>query len=52
MLSRIEKLYTKDEMQNILSSFTQEKNVCVFANALKTSIEELEKEFLKQNLKI
>ncbi|HEF1653371.1 TPA: RsmB/NOP family class I SAM-dependent RNA methyltransferase, partial [Campylobacter jejuni] len=38
-------------MQNILSSFTQEKNVCVFANALKTSIEELEKEFLKQNLK-
>lgn len=51
MLSRIEKLYTKDEMQNILSSFTQEKNICVFANALKTSIEELEKEFLKQNLK-
>lgn len=38
-------------MQNILSSFTQEKNVCVFVNALKTSIEELEKEFLKQNLK-
>lgn len=51
MLSRIEKLYTKDEMQNILSSFAQEKNVCVFANTLKTSIEELEKEFLKQNLK-
>lgn len=45
MLSRIEKLYTKDEMQNILSSFAQEKNVCVFANTLKTSIEELEKEF-------
>lgn len=38
-------------MQNILSSFAQEKNVCVFANTLKTSIEELEKEFLKQNLK-
>lgn len=51
MLSRIEKLYTKDEMQNILSSFTQEKNVCVFANTLKISIEELEKEFLKQKLK-
>lgn len=52
MLSRIEKLYTKDEMQNILSSFAQEKNVCVFANTLKTSIEELEKEFLKQNLNL
>ena len=51
MLSRIEKLYTKDEMQNILSSFTQEKNVCVFTNTLKISIEELEKEFLKQKLK-
>ncbi|EAI6940599.1 RsmB/NOP family class I SAM-dependent RNA methyltransferase, partial [Campylobacter jejuni] len=37
MLSRIEKLYTKDEMQNILSSFTQEKNVCVFTNTLKIS---------------
>ncbi len=51
MLSRIEKLYTKDEMQNILSSFTQEKNVCVFTNTLKISIEELEKKFLKQKLK-
>ncbi|GAA7172038.1 hypothetical protein HpCK101_12900 [Helicobacter pylori] len=45
MLSRIEKLYTKDEMQNILSSLTQEKNVCVFANTLKINIKELEEEF-------
>lgn len=28
-------------MQNILSSFAQEKNVCVFANTLKTSIEDV-----------
>lgn len=29
----------------------KKKNVCVFANTLKISIEELEKEFLKQKLK-
>lgn len=51
MLSRIKKLYTKDEMQNILSSFTEKKNVCVFINTLKSSVEELDKEFLKQGLK-
>lgn len=39
-------------MQNILSSFTQEKNVCVFANTLKISIEELEKRIFKTKIKI
>ncbi|AXP08763.1 RsmB/NOP family class I SAM-dependent RNA methyltransferase [Campylobacter hepaticus] len=51
MLSRIRKLYTKEEFENLLSSFEEEKNICIFLNTLVSNAKILEDEFLKQGLK-